>query len=138
VLINPDSDNSSLFNSEEKNELIYHLFKILCVGGAMSQPDSTISRQRSLISFPLPLLRNTLTHSSSVASDILSSRSSSTKNSLSSTSTLLLHSSSSHHLIGLRVMVKLNQLARPSRSLPSLVSLSSLPTQTPLTPISSW
>lgn len=43
-LINPDSENSFVFSDEDKNELIYQLFKVFAVGGSMCQPDTKINR----------------------------------------------------------------------------------------------
>jgi len=39
MLINPDSENAGVFKENEKNELIYHLLKLVCVGGAMCQAE---------------------------------------------------------------------------------------------------
>jgi hypothetical protein len=80
MLVNPDSESVGLFSSEEKNELIYHLFKILCVGGAMSQPDTTITRYDPQI-LPDHLISPL---------DILSSQNCSTRSSSFSTSMELL------------------------------------------------
>lgn len=43
--LNPDSENGSLFSPKEKNELIFQLFRILCLGGGgLCQPDVHIPR----------------------------------------------------------------------------------------------
>lgn len=44
MLLNEMSDNAELFTADEKSELIFQLFKILSVGGALCQPDSDVSR----------------------------------------------------------------------------------------------
>lgn len=45
MLLNPDSENGSLFSPKEKNELIFQLFRILCLGGGgLCQPDVHIPR----------------------------------------------------------------------------------------------
>jgi hypothetical protein len=44
MLINPDSSNASLFSDDEKKELVYRLFKLLVVGGAMCQADDNVTR----------------------------------------------------------------------------------------------
>ena len=43
-LLNEDSENASMYSQEEKNQLIFAIFKIFAVGGAMCQPDSNITR----------------------------------------------------------------------------------------------
>ena len=37
MLVNEDSENAFLFTDEEKKELLFHLLKVLAVGGAMTQ-----------------------------------------------------------------------------------------------------
>lgn len=44
LLLNENSENSSLFTETEKKELIFQLFRIFVVGGALCQPDPTIER----------------------------------------------------------------------------------------------
>ena len=44
MLVNPNSENSSIFTSNEQNEFLYYLFKILYIGGPISQSDVTIHR----------------------------------------------------------------------------------------------
>eukprot|EP00639_Heterosigma_akashiwo_P029987 CAMPEP_0194666812 /NCGR_PEP_ID=MMETSP0295-20121207/2957_1 /TAXON_ID=39354 /ORGANISM="Heterosigma akashiwo, Strain CCMP2393" /LENGTH=253 /DNA_ID=CAMNT_0039549171 /DNA_START=69 /DNA_END=831 /DNA_ORIENTATION=- len=43
MLANPDSEKAGLFKEEDRDELIFHLFKLLCLGGAISQPDDQVS-----------------------------------------------------------------------------------------------
>lgn len=42
VLVNPDSENADAFSPEQQHELIFHVFKALCVGGAVCQPDDRL------------------------------------------------------------------------------------------------
>ena len=44
LLANEDSENSCVFSQADKQEVIYHIFRILAVGGSMCQPDTSISR----------------------------------------------------------------------------------------------
>lgn len=44
MLLNPDSENSHLFSEEEKREFVFKLFTLLCVGGALCQPEFKIER----------------------------------------------------------------------------------------------
>jgi hypothetical protein len=44
MLLNQDSENNSLYSEDEKKQLIFHLFKIFAIGGAMCQPDNDINR----------------------------------------------------------------------------------------------
>ena len=44
MLLNEDSERNAVFSSEDKKQLLYHIFKTLCVGGAMCQPDTNIER----------------------------------------------------------------------------------------------
>jgi hypothetical protein len=39
MLVNPDSENCHLFEEGQKKEWIYHLLKLVCVGGAMCQAE---------------------------------------------------------------------------------------------------
>jgi cilia- and flagella-associated protein 300 len=43
-LVNPDSENSSLYTENERNELIFQLFQLLVIGGALCQADVQIDR----------------------------------------------------------------------------------------------
>lgn len=43
-LMNEDSENTSLYNEDEKKQLIFAVFKIFACGGSMCQPDSKIDR----------------------------------------------------------------------------------------------
>lgn len=44
MLVNEDSENSAVFSSTEKKELLFHLFAMLCTGGSLCQSDVNISR----------------------------------------------------------------------------------------------
>jgi hypothetical protein len=44
MLLNEMSDNADLFTADDKNELMFQLFKILAVGGALCQPDNDVTR----------------------------------------------------------------------------------------------
>jgi hypothetical protein len=44
MLVNPESENTEIYSTEEKNELLYHLFKLFAVGGSMCQPQDQIER----------------------------------------------------------------------------------------------
>ena len=58
MLVNEDSENAYLFNTEDKKQFIYALFKILTVGGAMCQPDVVIDRY---LAFTKALYRDVIT-----------------------------------------------------------------------------
>lgn len=47
-LLNPDSENSSAFSSEEQQELIFQIFRLFVVGGALCQPEDNINKYLSL------------------------------------------------------------------------------------------
>lgn len=49
LLVNPCSERSSLFSEDDKNQYIYRIFKLFCVGGAMCQPEIKIDRYGSLL-----------------------------------------------------------------------------------------
>merc|ERR1711964_62572 len=42
LLLNPDTEEEELYSDDDKKEFIYHIFKWLCVGGSMTQPDETL------------------------------------------------------------------------------------------------
>lgn len=42
LLVNPDSENADVFSPDQQRELIFHIFKALCVGGAICQPDDRL------------------------------------------------------------------------------------------------
>ena len=44
MLVNPDSENASLFSDEEKKELAFQLFKLLVVGGSLCQPEHAVNK----------------------------------------------------------------------------------------------
>ena len=48
VLVNPDSENASIYKESERLELIYILFRLLVIGGSMCQPDDRVERYLSL------------------------------------------------------------------------------------------
>ena len=39
MFLNVDSENATLFKDSEKKELLYHLLRLVCVGGAMCQSE---------------------------------------------------------------------------------------------------
>lgn len=43
ALVNPESESGEIFEEEQRQELIYHVFKALVLGGAMCQPEDNIS-----------------------------------------------------------------------------------------------
>lgn len=58
MLVNPDSENASVFSDSERRELLFRLFRLLVVGGAMCQPDTNTTRYFALTQ---ALYRDTLT-----------------------------------------------------------------------------
>lgn len=49
LLANPDSENAAddaggVFSPQQKHELIFHVFKALCIGGAVCQPDDRLEK----------------------------------------------------------------------------------------------
>lgn len=44
LLVNPESLKAQVFDNNDRKEFIFVIFKLLCVGGAMCQPDSSITR----------------------------------------------------------------------------------------------
>jgi len=44
LLVNPDSERSYIFGEDARKEFIFHLFKLIVVGGSMCQADASISR----------------------------------------------------------------------------------------------
>lgn len=58
LLLNIDSENSSLYSSNDRNQYIYHLFKLICIGGSLCQPDNRTDRYLSMIK---SLYKETLT-----------------------------------------------------------------------------
>jgi len=44
LMLNPDSENSCLFNDKDRNQYIYNLFKLLVVGGSLCQPETKVDR----------------------------------------------------------------------------------------------
>jgi hypothetical protein len=43
LLLNPYTEEEEVYSDEDKKEFIYHIFRWLCVGGSMSQPDESIT-----------------------------------------------------------------------------------------------
>ena len=43
-LLNEESENASLYSQDEKKQLIFAIFRMFAVGGAMCQPDSNVQR----------------------------------------------------------------------------------------------
>lgn len=42
LLVNTDTENAHIFSADQQRELIFHLFKALCVGGAICQPSENL------------------------------------------------------------------------------------------------
>ncbi|CAM9443566.1 unnamed protein product, partial [Sphacelaria rigidula] len=43
LLVNPEPENADLvFSMEQKRELLFHMFKALCIGGAVCQADDRL------------------------------------------------------------------------------------------------
>ena len=40
MLVNPESDNCDIFSFEQKQEFLYHLLRLICVGGSLCQPET--------------------------------------------------------------------------------------------------
>lgn len=47
-LLNPDSENASTFSEVEQKELIFQLFRLFVIGGALCQPEDNINKYLSL------------------------------------------------------------------------------------------
>jgi hypothetical protein len=48
MLVNPDSENCHLFEEGQKKEWIYHLLKLVCVGGAMCQAEDKFAEYKEV------------------------------------------------------------------------------------------
>lgn len=44
MLLNAESENISIYSEEERNEIIFKLFRLFVVGGSLAQPDGTTER----------------------------------------------------------------------------------------------
>lgn len=42
LLVNPESENADIFSEDQTRELLFHVFKTLCVGGGVCQPDDRL------------------------------------------------------------------------------------------------
>lgn len=42
LLVNSDSENADTFSLDEQQELLFHVFRALCVGGGVCQPDDRL------------------------------------------------------------------------------------------------
>lgn len=42
LLVNPDSDNADTFSADQQEELLFHVFRALSVGGGVCQPDDSL------------------------------------------------------------------------------------------------
>lgn len=42
LLVNPDSDNADTFSPDQQRELLFHVFKALCIGSGICQPDEKL------------------------------------------------------------------------------------------------
>jgi len=49
MLINPESTNSDVFGPQQKSEFLYHLLKLVCVGGALCQTEETFTEWKIAI-----------------------------------------------------------------------------------------
>ncbi len=49
MLANPDSENASVFAEKEKGELIYHLLKVVCLGGSMCQAEDKFHEYKEMV-----------------------------------------------------------------------------------------
>lgn len=67
-MINEDSENAGVFTESEKSELIFQLFQMLVIGGAMSQPDDEVARY---MDFTKKLYKSVLTVYRSVSMNYL-------------------------------------------------------------------
>ena len=48
MLVNEDSENAYVFEDEEKDEFLFHIFKRVCVGGGICQPEETVDKYLDL------------------------------------------------------------------------------------------
>lgn len=42
LLVNPESENADAFSKNQQQELLYHVFRALSVGGGVCQPDDNL------------------------------------------------------------------------------------------------
>lgn len=42
LLVNPDSENADAFSATQQEELLFHVFRALSVGGGVCQPDDSL------------------------------------------------------------------------------------------------
>lgn len=42
LLVNPESENADVFSADQTRQLLFHVFKTLCVGGGVCQPDDRL------------------------------------------------------------------------------------------------
>lgn len=42
LLVNPDSENADAFSAAQQEELLFHVFRALAVGGGVCQPDESL------------------------------------------------------------------------------------------------
>ncbi|CAM9399474.1 unnamed protein product [Hapterophycus canaliculatus] len=42
LLVNPESENADVFSSDQQEELLFHVFRALSVGGGVCQPDDSL------------------------------------------------------------------------------------------------
>lgn len=47
-LLNPDSENASTYSELEQKELIFQIFRLFAIGGALCQPEDNINKYLSL------------------------------------------------------------------------------------------
>lgn len=51
LLLNECSEHCDLFNEDDKSEVLFQLFRIVAVGGALCQPDDSLDRYASTDDF---------------------------------------------------------------------------------------
>ena len=49
MLLNPESENTNIFNSQQKKEFLFHLLKLICIGGSMCQPEDKFLEWKNAI-----------------------------------------------------------------------------------------
>lgn len=42
LLVNPDSESADVFSSDQQEELLFHVFRALSIGGGVCQPDDSL------------------------------------------------------------------------------------------------
>lgn len=47
-LVNENSENNCIFSINDQHEFIFKIFKIICIGGVLCQPEHNIERSRDI------------------------------------------------------------------------------------------